>query len=304
MIYFQIPRGDTPSNREAFVWTPPDTLSIPAGPEGDLILYGRMLIRSTSEFLGPNGKIGAICNAMNCQNCHLDAGTRLNGNSFSAVAATYPTFRPRSGKLESIEFRVNDCLRRSMNGKTIDSLSREMRAMVAYLKWLGKGVPKGIRPRGSGTVELPYLSRPADKLKGKLVYESQCKVCHGNNGQGLRKNGGGFTYPPLWGDESYNTGAGLYRLSKFAGFVRYNMPFGKTTDGPVLTEEEAWDVAAFVNSQPRVEKPFPEDWPNVQLKAVDYPRGPYADTFSEITHKYGPFGPIKRAQDSLIHAKK
>ena len=31
----------------------------------------------------------------------------------------------------------------------------------------------------------------------------------------------------------------------------------------------------------------------VERHAVDTPYGPYADGFSEVQHKYGPFGPIE-----------
>jgi thiosulfate dehydrogenase len=65
----------------------------------------------------------------------------------------------------------------------------------------------------------------------------------------------------------------------------------KTT---VLTNEEAWDVAAFVNSQPRPSKTFKEDWPDISTKPFDHPFGPYADNFSANQHKYGPFGPIDK----------
>jgi thiosulfate dehydrogenase len=280
-------------------WQVPDTNSIPATEEGNLIRYGRDLIANTAHYLGPKGTIAFVSNGMNCQNCHVDAGAKPYGNCFSAVASIYPTFRPRSGIVESIEFRINDCLQRSLNGKKIDSLSKEMKAMVAYLKWIGKDVPKGIKPKGAGTEELPFMDRAADLSKGKVVYEAKCQSCHGKNGEGvLKPDSSAYIYPPLWGQHSYNTGAGLYRLTKFAGYVKYSMPFGTATyQNPQLTNESAWDVAAFVNSQPRPKKSFPKDWPNLSLKAIDYPFGPYTDSFSEKQHKYGPFGPIKRARE-------
>jgi thiosulfate dehydrogenase len=241
---------------------------------------------------------------MNCQNCHVEAGAKLYGNSFSGVASIYPVFRPRSGITESIEFRINDCLLRSMNGHSIDSTSLEMRAMVAYLHWIGKDVRKGTKPEGTGIVEPPYLGRAADTLKGRIVYVSKCQLCHGKNGEGIMKpTMEGFVYPPLWGPQSYNSGAGLYRLGRFAGFVKYSMPFGATYEKPQLTDEESWDVAAFVNSQPRPMKFFSKDWPDIKKKAIDYPDGPYADGFSESQHRYGPFGPIKRVRDSLARQK-
>ena len=124
-----------------------------------------------------------------------------------------------------------------------------------------------------------------------MVFISNCVPCHGNNGAGkLSADSTEYQYPPLWGPQSYNVGAGLYRLSKFADYVKNNMPFGTTYHNPVLTVEQAWDVAAFVNSQPHPPfKDIQKDWPDISKKPYDYPFGPYADGFSEIQHKYGPF---------------
>src|SRR5436309_8467049 len=126
-----------------------------------------------------------------------------------------------------------------------------MKAMVAYIKWLGKDVPRGAKPIGSGINELPYLDRAADSAGGSMIFASKCESCHSTNGEGvLNADSTGYIYPPLWGSNSYNTGAGLYRLSRFAGYIKNSMPFGVTHDDPQLTDEEAWDVAAYVNSQP------------------------------------------------------
>lgn len=287
------------------LWVAPDTATLPTSPEGDLIRYGRKLISNTSEFLGPNGKIASISNGMNCQNCHLDAGVRPFGNSLCGVASTYPMKRNRSGIIESIEFRINDCMLRSLNGSPLDSNSLEMQAMVAYIKWIGKDVPAGMRPENSGTPELEYLDRAADPVKGELVYTEKCSTCHGSTGEGvLHPSGNTYVYPPLWGPKSYNSGAGLFRLSRFASYVKYNMPFGASYIYPELSDEEAWDVAAYVNSQPRPEKNFAGDWPDVNRKAIDHPSGPYADPFSETQHRYGPFGPIEKFRDSLLVKRK
>src|SRR6476620_4001782 len=285
-------------------WHAPDINSLPNNEDGDLIRYGKELIANTAYYLGPKGKVVHVSNGMNCQNCHIDAGAKPYGNCFSAVASTYPTFRPRSGIIESIEYRINDCLQRSLNGKPIDSTVKEMRAMVAYLKWVGKGVAKGDKPKGAGTEEISFLDRAADPEKGKSVYAIKCVTCHGKTGEGLlNADSSGYTFPPLWGLDSYNTGAGLYRLTKFAGYVKNSMPFGATHQNPQLTNEEAWDVAAFVNSKPRPKKSFPGDWPDLSLKAIDYPFGPYLDSFSETRHKYGPFHPIKKAKEGIAKIK-
>ena len=262
-------------------------------PEDSLAQYGRELIENTSYYLGPKGKVAAITNGMNCQNCHLDGGTIPWGNNYSAVVPTYPKFRDRSGAIESIEKRVNDCLQRSLNGQAVDSLSREMRAIVAYMHWIGDDLEKGQKPKGSGIVELKYLERAADPAKGAVVYQNQCASCHGQDGLGKPNETGGYVYPPLWGPSSYNIGAGLFRLSRFAGYVKMNMPFLIATyKTPVLSDEQAWDVAAFVNSRPRPNKDLSGDWPNISKKPIDHPFGPYKDGFSEEQHKFGPFNPI------------
>lgn len=283
-------------NPPSDVWQAPDSTLIPLTPEGDIIRYGHELIAHTADYLGPHGKVKAISNGMNCQNCHLRAGTKPFGNNYAAVASMFPRFRARSGDIETVEKRINDCLERSLNGKALEENSKEMRAMIAYFRWLGKDVAGGVTPKGAGLIDLPLLERAADPVRGKKVYEKFCLLCHGAEGSGYRVAGSAeWKYPPLAGADSYNTGAGLLRLSRFAAYVKANMPNGTRYDRPVLTDEEAWDVAAYVNSLPRPEKNFSGDWPDIAAKPFDHPFGPYADQFSETEHRYGPFtGMIKR----------
>lgn len=285
------------------VWQAPDSTLIPNTAEGDLIRYGRELIAHTAKYLGPKGKVSSISNGMNCQNCHLKAGTKPFGNNYAAVTSTYPKYRARSGTVESIEKRINDCIERSLNGEMLAENSVEMRAMIAWFHWLGKDVKKGIVPKGTGITTLPFLARPADPGKGKLVYEKHCLVCHGREGAGLKHpDSVEWYYPPLAGADSYNVGAGLFRLSRMAGYVKNNMPYGTTFENPVLTDEEAWDVAAYINSLPRPVRDFTHDWPDLSAKPFDHPFGPYADSFPETQHKLGPFAEIaaaakKKSQD-------
>ena len=278
----------------AKIFQAPDPLSIKAENDAQLIQYGRDLIAHTSDYLGPNGLVKPISNGMNCQNCHIEAGSKPFGNNYTAVAATYPKFRARSGTAETIYKRVNDCFQRSLNGQALDSTSHEMLAIEAYIKWLGQAVPKGKTPKGVGLMKLKYLNRAANPDSGRVVFTLKCQSCHGENGQGLpMPEGNGRMYPPLWGDKSYNEAAGLYRISNFAGYIKANMPFGASYDNPQLTDTEAWDLAAFINAQPRPKHPFlATDWPKIEGKPFDHPFGPFADTFPEVQHKFGPFQPI------------
>ncbi len=303
----------SPSSKEAnpviqvakpALWSAPNESMLPSGNEGEEIKYGRELVAHTSEYLGPKGKVLAMSNGMNCQNCHLDAGTKPFGNNYSAVASTYPKFRARSGSEETIEKRVNDCFERSLNGQLLAEDSREMKAIVAYINWLGTDVSKGESPLGSGLVELPFLDRAADPATGKILYEEKCTVCHGKDGAGIANaEGTAWTYPPLWGPNSYNDGAGLFRLSRFAGYIKANMPLGATHDAPMLTDEEAWEIAAYVNSLPRPGKDITRDWPDISKKPLDHPFGPFADGFSERQHKLGPFKPIRVKRKQLNEQK-
>jgi len=286
-------------------WRPRDINQITDSLFKSKVTYGKELIAHTAKYLGPHGSVMKMTNGLNCQNCHLDAGTKIFGNNYGSVNSMYPKFRARSGTIENLYKRVNDCIERSLNGIAIDSNSKEMQAITAYINYIGTNVTKGKKAEGSGLKDLAYLNRAADPVKGMAVYEARCQSCHQPEGQGmLSKTKNEFLYPALWGEHSFNDGAGLYRISNFAKYVKYNMPQGTSFNSPQLTDEEAWDVAAFVVSQPRPHKNVPKDWPDISKKPVDHPFGPYADQFSEKQHKYGPFKPIADEQKKRDAIKK
>lgn len=290
-------KENTAKADEKKYWKPQDISTISDKDQKELVEYGKELIAHTSKYLGPNGSVMKTTNGMNCQNCHLEAGTKTFGNNYGSVASIYPKFRARSGSVENIYKRVNDCLERSLNGKALDTTGREMQALKAYISFVGGNVEKGKKAEGSGLKDLAYLERAADSLKGKEVYVAKCQSCHQPDGGGLLlPDKSEYFYPPLWGSNSYNDGAGLYRISNFAKYVKYNMPQGVNHDSPQLTDEEAWDVAAFVNSRPRPHLSVPADWPDISKKPVDHPFGPYSDKFSEEQHKFGPFKPIEEVK--------
>jgi thiosulfate dehydrogenase len=286
------------TNDSTEFWLAPDINSITDGKQKDLVLYGKELIVHTSKYLGPKGSVSQISNGMNCQNCHMEAGTKIFGNNYGSVAANYPKYRARSGKEEDIYKRVNDCFERSLNGNSLDTFSKEMQAIKAYIEFLGSNVEKGKKAEGSGFKDLAFLDRAADPKKGKEVYVAKCQTCHQANGEGvLNADGIEYSFPPLWGDHAYNDKAGLFRLSNFAKYAKYNMPLGTSHENPQLTDEEAWDLAAFVNSQIRPTMETMNDWPQISEKPIDHPFGPFSDEFSEVQHKYGPFKPIKNKKD-------
>ena len=286
-------------------WIAPDINTITDAKINEQVTYGKELIAHTSKYLGPNGTVIKISNGMNCQNCHLQAGTVVFGNNYGSVASLYPKFRARSGMVENIYKRVNDCIERSLNGKAIDTTGKEMQAIAAYINFVGSNVAKGKKAAGSGLKDLAWLDRSADPEKGMTVYTAKCQSCHQANGEGsFTADKTEYIYPALWGNNSFNDGAGLYRISNLAKYVKYNMPQGTTYQSPQLTDEEAWDVAAFIISQKRPHINTPKDWPDIKKKPVDHPFGPYADAFAEKQHKYGPFKPIVEEQKKKEEAAK
>ena len=285
-------------------WTAADINYITDSMEKQQVVYGRELIAHTSKYLGPKGSVMKTANGMNCQNCHLQAGTAVFGNNFGSVASLYPKFRARRGAVETENERVNDCMERSLNGKHLDSNSREMHAMVAYFHFVGSNVPKGSKAPGSGLKDLPYIDRAGDTNKGKMVYITVCQSCHQSDGQGKQnETANEYIYPPLWGAHSFNDAAGMYRIGSIARYVKYNMPLGTNFKNPQLTDEQAWDVAAYIVSRPRPHINEPKDWPDISTKPVDYPFGPYADHLSEQQHKFGPFKPILAFQKTRDNKK-
>jgi len=282
------------------VWTVPEIGALPNDDLGRLIRRGRDLITATYAHIGPEVADAAkryAGNNLACGNCHLHAGTKKFGLALYGIYGDFPAYSNRSGTEASLEDRLNSCMMRSMNGRAMPNDAPEMQALVAYIRFLSTGVPAGEKLPGLGTGHMPELDRAADPVRGETVYANTCAVCHGLEGQGVRRalptDALGYMIPPLWGPDSFNDGAGMARLITAANFIHLNMPHGTDLD-PQLTPEQAWDVAAYMVSKPRPQKAgLDKDFPDLLNKPVDVPYGPYADGFSAQQHKYGPFAPIR-----------
>lgn len=288
-------------------WSVPNVGALPDDEHGRLVRRGRDLVTATYMHIGPNAADPAkryAGNNLACRNCHLEAGAKKFGLPLWGLADAFPQYSTRTGREITIEDRINSCMTRSMNGRAMPDDAPEMRAIVAYIDFLSTGLPAGQHLAGYGSGTMPELDRPADPERGRAVYLRTCLVCHGANGQGIRDGlssmAFGYLVPPLWGEDSFNDGAGMARLINAANFVHANMPNGTSYLAPNLTPEEAWDVAAFVLSQPRPHKEgLDKDFPDLLTKPVDAPYGPYADGFGAAQHKLGPFGPIRAALQRL-----
>jgi len=90
-----------------------------------------------------------------------------------------------------------------------------------------------------------------DPERGKAVYAERCSLCHGQDGQGQYVDGQ-IVFPALWGTESYNWGAGMHKVDTAGAYIKYNMPLGMPN---TLSDQEVWDVAAYMNSHERPQDP-------------------------------------------------
>ena len=288
-----------------------DVLQLDGSKESEIIKYGFDVFRNTSKYLGPESKIKGMAyagNHLSCTNCHLGSGTKPYAAPLIGVVQRFPQYRGRENKMGTIEERINGCMERSMNGKMMPRDGDEMKAMVAYLDWLGRYAPKDGKINGQGFVKIDIPERAVDLEEGKTVFIKHCIKCHGTDGQGSKSTDGiTYQYPPLWGDDSYNNGAGMTRVITAAQFIKANMPYGTTYENPILTDEEAYDVAGFINQQLRPEKENREkDFPDLKKKPVSTPYPPYVDSFSIEQHQLGPFQPIMeyyKKQYTIVKSK-
>jgi thiosulfate dehydrogenase len=261
------------------------------------ISYGKDLMDRTAYYIGPKGTVGKITgNLLSCKNCHLDSGARPFALPFFDSHGLYPQYRSREGKILTLADRINSCIKMPLQGTKLDEKSREMQALLLYIRYLGADRKVLTKDDDGRLVKIEYPNRAASPEKGRPLYAQHCARCHQENGLGtLNATGDGYVYPPLWGQGSYRNGSSMSRITIFARFIKANMPFDQATHlKPVLTDEEALDIAAFVNSDnlnPRPEAPK-EIYPNPALKPFDAQFGPFADPFPPDQHKYGPFPPI------------
>src|SRR6266702_3415005 len=245
----------------AAIWTVPEIGALSNDASGRLVRRGRDLITATYAHIGPEVADRAkrfAGNNLACGNCHLQAGTKKFGIPLFGLFGEFPLYSARLGAEITIEDRFNSCMTRSMNGRPLPASAPEMRAMVAYIKFLSTGVPRGQRLPGLGVGKMPELDRAADPVRGQSGYANICAGCHRSDGAGIRRSlpstDLGYMMPPLWGGDSFNDGAGMARLITAANFVHFNMPHGADYLNPQLTAEDAWDGAAYMISQPRPAK--------------------------------------------------
>jgi thiosulfate dehydrogenase len=213
---------------------------------------------------------------MSCSNCHMNAGQREKSLPLVDVAGMFPEYNRRSARLFSLGDRITDCFLRSENATGAQLASEELPApsssevlaVSAYLTWLSRGAAMGSNPSWRGQNAIPASAlipvERLDRAKGEVIYNDRCATCHGPDGQGVQI--GDKIAGPLWGPRSWNDGAGAARVYTLAGMIRYSMPY---LDPGNITDADAQQVAAFIDSKPRPAFPFKDKDYRVEKLPVD-----------------------------------
>ncbi|QGS31151.1 c-type cytochrome [Cupriavidus metallidurans] len=230
-------------------------------PNAKQLVLGARLNIDTHNLLPKN-----VGNKLNCASCHLNAGTVADGSPYVGISAFFPSYAPRAGRVITLAERINGCFQRSMHGKPLPVDSEEMKAMVAYFDWMKRETKPADKVAGRGVGKIDKTIVP-NVENGRKIYTAQCALCHGANGEGITNAHGAYVYPPLWGDQSFNIGAGMARTYTAAAFVKNNMPIAFHNKFPLgqggLTDQEAVDVAEYFTHMPR---------PDFAAKVKDWPK--------------------------------
>lgn len=234
-------------------FSPPADASIPDDEFGAAVRRGREIFTNTGTAAADH-----VGNGLACSNCHLDGGRQPLSAPMWAAWVTYPKYRSKNKQINTMEDRVMGCFNYSMNAP--GSPSRKApphgddiyRDLETYFYWLATGAPTNTKLEGVGFGSVKKPAGGYDLARGSEVFAANCAVCHGADGQGQRDINGRTVFPPLWGPNSFNWGAGMARIDTAAAFVKHNMPLSQPGK---LTDQEAWDVAAYLDSHERPKDP-------------------------------------------------
>jgi len=289
---------------ETAAWDILDPDALPDDAYGRTVRRGRDLIARTSSLIGPDAPDPAMRhagNGLDCQSCHIQAGTQQFGIPLAGIWGVFPQYIGRENEVRTLEERVNGCMERSMNGRPLPVDGPEMKSILTYIRHISAPERVGQSLIGRGTPALPLPDRAADPVRGQAIYAETCAACHGADGLGQRldaadaaETGRRYRFPPVWGPDSYNDGAGMARVITAARFVHGNMPLGTTFEAPAILPADAFDVMAFINSQPRPHRAGLEgDFPDRSNKPVDAAYPPFVGPFTPEQHRFGPWQPIQ-----------
>lgn len=256
-------------------FTPPPDSAIPNNQFGAMVRLGESIFHDTQHF-APE----FIGNKLQCSNCHIDRGRLAGASPMWAAFVAFPAYRSKNGRVNTFQERMQGCFRFSMNGKAPPLGSKTLVALETYSYFLARGAPTGAELPGRGYPKLKKPAQPMDYARGRQVYAAHCALCHGDNGQGQTSPRGQMVFPPLWGPESFNWGAGMGSISNAAKFVKANMPLSQ---GGALSDQQAWDVAFYLDSHERPQDPrFAGSVAQTRAKYHNSPMSMYGRTVNGV----------------------
>ena len=262
----------------------PDWSKVPDGEMGAAIKRGYSLFVNTQQLKGQ----GQPNNALQCSNCHLGSGIIAGASPLWGAYPAYPAYRKKNNKVNTYEDRLQGCFLFSMNAKGGEPPaydSQAIRDLVAYSYWLASGAAISDKLPGRNFFAVAEPAKAPDFQRGQAVYVERCADCHGASGEG-KQVAGRHVFPPLWGKESYNWGAGMHGIDKAAAFIKSNMPLSQ---GGSLSDQQAWDVSFYINSQERPQDP--------RFK------GDLGQTTKEYHGKYSQYGLASPVDGHLLGSK-
>jgi thiosulfate dehydrogenase len=181
-----------------------------------------------------------VGNSLNCANCHLDAGRKANASPLWAAYVAYPAYRSKNKHVNTFAERLQGCFKFSMNGKAPAADDEVLVALETYAYWLATGAPVRQPVAGRGFPSVPKPAQAPDYARGQKLYAQHCALCHGANGEGQASG-------------------------------------GKTAF--TLSDQEAWDVAMFMDSHERPQDPrFAGSVAETRKKFHDEPTSMYGMT--------------------------
>ncbi|WP_200874308.1 c-type cytochrome [Ferrovum myxofaciens] len=220
---------------------------IPKDEFGKMVRQGQLIFSNTGQFAG-----AYVGNDLSCRNCHLDQGRKAGSAPLWAAFLSYPAYRAKNHRVNTFAERLQECFVYSMNGKAPPLGDPILVALESYAYWMEKNAKINPLLQERGIPQLQKPGTPPSYERGKTVYANNCALCHGTSGQGRRANDGHMVFPPLWGDRSFNWGAGMAHLNKAAAYIKTNMPLSL---GGSLSDQDAWDVAYFMDGHNRPQDP-------------------------------------------------
>lgn len=266
-----VAQAPEPVTAKPAAFEPPPESAIPQGPFGDVVRLGREIFVHTD--VAAKAYVG---NGLRCANCHLDAGRLADSAPLWGAYVSYPAYRAKNGHVNTLGERIQGCFKYSMDGKAPPLDAKEMVALETYAFWMAKGAPVGEKLPGAGYPKQGFKPpQPPDFARGAQVFKAHCALCHGADGQG-QKAAGRYVFPPLWGPDSFNWGAGMHQLDNAAAFIKANMPLGL---GGTLSDQDAWDVAMYMDAHERPQDPrYQGDLAQTRKAYHDSPMSLYGTT--------------------------